>query len=138
MRMRVVIDTNVFISSFISSGNPREIIDLWKESQIKLCLSKPIVEEYIRVLRRLGLDDDDEVDEILYLFARGYNLIFTAKTPILRIVEDDPDDNKFFECAVALKARYIISGDKKVLAVDEYMGIRVVTPQKFLQLMESN
>lgn len=136
--MRVVIDTNVFISSFISSGNPREIIDLWKESQIKLCLSKPIVEEYIRVLRRLGLDDDDEVDEILYLFARGYNLIFTAKTPILRIVEDDPDDNKFFECAVALKARYIISGDKKVLAVDEYMGIRVVTPQKFLQLMESN
>ena len=136
--MRVVIDTNVFISSFISSGNPRKVIDLWKEGHIKLCLSKPIVEEYIKVLRRLGLEDDEEVDEILYLFARGYNSIFTAKTPELQIVADDPDDDKFFECAVSLKARYIISGDKKVLAVDEYMGIKVVAPKEFLQLVESN
>ena len=46
------------------------------------------------------------------LFAEGYNSIFTARTPDLEVVEDDPDDNKFIECAVALDCKIIISGDK--------------------------
>ena len=130
--MRVVVDTNVFGSSFFG-GNPRKIIDLWKQGRITLCLSKAIVDEYIEVLQGMSLEDKEELDEILSLFARSFNSLFTAKTPDLRIVEDDPDDDKFFECAVALKAKFIISGDGAVIAIGEYMGIKVVTPKEFLQ-----
>ena len=49
--IKVVIDTNVFVSSFFG-GNPRKVIDLWKSGQIVLCLSKDIVGEYIDVLQR--------------------------------------------------------------------------------------
>ena len=130
--MRVVIDTNVFISSFFGSGPPRQIIDLWKTGQVTICLSQPIVDEYIRVLNRLGMKNEREIDELLNLFANGYYSLFTARTPDLKIVEEDPDDDKFFECAVALNADCIISGDKKVLAVKKYINIIVQNPSGFL------
>ena len=128
---RVVVDTNVFISSFFG-GNPRKIIDLWKSSEITLCLSKPIVNEYIEVLRRLGLQNEKEIEELLGLFAHGFHVVFTAKTPELHIVEKDPDDNMFIECAVALKAGFIITGDKALKTIQEYMNIKIVSPNEFL------
>lgn len=130
--MRVVINTNVFISSFLGTGNPRKIIDFWREGKITICLSKEIVDEYVEVLEQLGLRDEREIEEILQLFARGFHSLFTGKTPELEIVKDDPDDDKFFECAVALNAKFIISGDKAVLAIEEYMRIKVVSPKKFV------
>lgn len=108
---KVVVDTNVFISSFFG-GIPRQIIDCWKTGTITLCVSQPIIEEYIEVLNRLGLKDKNEIQNLTKLFAEGFHCIFTAKTPDLDVVEDDPDDNKFIECAVALDCKIIISGDK--------------------------
>jgi len=114
--MKVVLDTNVFVSSFFG-GNPRKIVDLWKTGEITLCLSQPIINEYVEVLRRLGLQDEREMEELLGLFANGFHLIFTARTPRLHVVEQDTDDDKFIECAVSLKADYIVSGDKSLTAI---------------------
>ena len=54
------------------------------------------------------------------------------KTPKIKIIENDPDDDKFIECAIALKADAVITGDKEILFIKEYMGIRILTPEKFL------
>ena len=129
--IRVVIDTNIFISSFFG-GNPRKIIDLWKSGQIVLCLSGPIIDEYIDVLGRMGLQNERELEELLNLFARGFHVLFTANTPKLNVVEKDPDDDKFIECAVALNSKYIISGDKALREVKDYMGIKIQSPKQFL------
>jgi len=128
---KVVVDTNVFISSFFG-GNPRKIVDLWKSGQVTLCLSKPIIDEYVGVLQRLGLQNERELSELLSLFAHGLHVLFSAKTPELHLVEEDPDDDKFIECAVGLKADFVISGDKSLTAIRDYMGIRIVTPKEFL------
>jgi putative PIN family toxin of toxin-antitoxin system len=133
--MKVVIDTNIFVSSFFG-GNPRRIIDLWKTEKITLCLSKDILDEYIEVLQRIGLQDEDELGELLSLFKRGFNMLFTTKTPKVRVVKDDPDDDKFIECALALKAEVIVTGDKAIEAVGEYMGVKILTPQRFLKSFE--
>jgi putative PIN family toxin of toxin-antitoxin system len=130
--MKVVIDTNVFVSSFFE-GNPRKIIDLWKKGDMSLCLSKDILDEYIEVLRRIGLKDENEIEELLSLFAKGYNILFTTKTPNIRVVKDDPDDDKFIECALAVKAEVIITGDRAIEALGDYMGIKILTPQEFLK-----
>ncbi|MBM4340442.1 MAG: putative toxin-antitoxin system toxin component, PIN family [Deltaproteobacteria bacterium] len=129
--MKAVIDTNLFVSSFFG-GNPRRIIGLWKMGKIILCLSKDILVEYIDVLQRVGLNDEDEIEELLSLFAKGVNIIFTIKTPKIIAVKTDPDDNKFIECAIALRAEVIITGDKALRAVDEYRGIKILSPQQFL------
>jgi len=130
--MKVVIDTNIFVSSFFG-GNPLRIIDLWKKGEITLCLSKDILDEYIRVLQRIGLKDENELEELLSLFSKGFNVLFTTKTPKIIVVKDDPDDDKFIECAVALKAEVIITGDREIEAIGEYMGIKILTPQQFLK-----
>lgn len=128
--MKVVIDTNLFVSSFFG-GNPRKIIDYWKKGKIILCLSKDILDEYIDVLQTVGLKDEDEIEELLSLFAKGMNILFTAKTPRIISVEADPDDDKFIECAVALKAEVIITGDKALQTVGEHAGVKILTPQEF-------
>jgi putative PIN family toxin of toxin-antitoxin system len=130
--MKAVVDTNVFVSSFFG-GNPRKVIDLWKTGDLTLCLSAPIVEEYTAVLRRLGLDGEDELGELLDLLARGTHLLFAGKTPKLSIVRDDPADDKLIECAVALKADVIITGDRALHEIGDYMGIRILNPQEFLK-----
>ena len=135
--MRVVVDTNIFISSFFG-GNPRKIIDLWKKGAISLCLSKDILDEYVDVLDRIGLEDEREIEELLSLFAKGINIIFTTKTPKIKVVKEDPDDDKFIECAIALKAEVIITGDKALKAIKEYLGIKILTPQQFLKTYQSN
>jgi hypothetical protein len=130
--MKAVVDTNVFVSSFFG-GNPRKIINLWKTGELTLCLSAPIVEEYAAVLRRLGLEGQDELGELLDLFARGLNVLYTARTPKLSIVKADPEDDKFIECAVDLKAEVIITGDRAMRDVGAYMGIRILSPHEFLK-----
>lgn len=134
--MRVVIDTNIFVSSFFG-GKPRKIIDLWKQERITLCLSKDILDEYFNVLQMMGLQNESELEELLSLFAKGFNTLFTTKTPELRVVREDPGDDKFIECAVALKAEFIITGDKKLEAVGEYMGIKIRSPHNFLLMFET-
>ena len=130
--MKVVVDINVFVSSFFG-GNPKKIIDLWKNEKITLCLSNAILDEYINVLRRIGMRDGYELEELLSLFSRGFNIMFTTKTPKIKIIKKDPGDDKFIECAVALKVDAVITGDREILAIKEYMGIKILTPQQFLE-----
>ena len=131
--LKVVIDTNVFISSFFG-GVPREIINLWKNGEVVLCLSQEIIEEYLEVLNRLGLTEKNEIENLTRLFAEGYNAIFTAKTPNIEVVKDDPDDNKFLECAVALDSKIIISGDKHLRQIKKYVDIEILSPREFIDL----
>jgi len=135
--VKVVIDTNVFVSSFFG-GKPKKIIDLWKTGKLTLCLSDSILEEYIQVLRRLGLKDEAELEELLALFAKGIHIHFTKKTPDLNLIEEDSEDDKFIECAVALKARYIITGDKALESFGQYMRIKILSPQKFLEIFKES
>jgi putative PIN family toxin of toxin-antitoxin system len=131
--MKVVIDTNIFVSSFFG-GKPKKIIDLWKTGKLTLCLSNDILDEYVQVLQRLGLENEIELEELLGLFAKGINILFTKKTPNLRLIKDDPGDDKFVECAVALQAGYIITGDRALKAFEEYKGIKILSAHDFLNI----
>jgi putative PIN family toxin of toxin-antitoxin system len=133
--MKVVIDTNVFVSSFLG-GRPRKVIDLWKHGKIILCLSKSILDEYVDVLQRVGLGSEKELTELLALFKKGVHILFTAKTPKIHAVKDDPTDDKFIECAVKLGASYIVTGDKSLKAVGEHQGIKILSPVEFLTLIK--
>lgn len=130
---KVVIDTNVFVFSFFG-GIPRKIISLWKNDEIVLCLSQGIIEEYLEVLNRLGLKEKSEIENLTKLFAEGYNAVFTAKTPNIEVVKDDPENNKFLECAVALDCKIIVSGDKHLLELRKYIDIEILSPREFIDL----
>ncbi len=129
--IKVVIDTNVFVSSFFG-GIPKRVIELWRDGKVALCLSQEMVEEYVEVLLRLGIDKE-EVDKLLKLFADGYNSLFLAFPPQLNIVKSDPDDNKFIECAVGLGCKYVVSGDKHLLEIRKYIDIEILSLRVFVE-----
>ncbi len=128
--MKVVIDTNIFVSSFFG-GNLRKVIDLWKNGKITLCLSKDILNEYIEVLERLGILQVD-ILQLTKLFNEAPNVIYTSTTPKICVVKKDQDDDKFIECAVELGAKYIITGDKALLEIGKYANIKILNPKDFL------
>ena len=80
----------------------------------------------------MWLQNERELEELLSLFAHGFHVLFTSKTPNLSIVEKGPDDDKFIECAVALNSKLLISGDKALREIGDYMGIKIQSPKQFL------
>jgi len=133
--LKVVIDTNVFVSSFLG-GHPRQIIDLWKRGEISLCLSKDILDEYVEVLQRIGIGSEEGLEELLALFKKNINIIFTLSTPSISIVEEDPSDDKFIAYAVKLKADFIITGDKALKKIVKFQNIRILSPLEFLKAID--
>ncbi|OGL45065.1 MAG: hypothetical protein A2149_09710 [Candidatus Schekmanbacteria bacterium RBG_16_38_11] len=65
-------------------------------------------------------------------------MLFTTKTPKIKAIMADPGDDKFIECAVALKAEVIITGDKAMQSLKEYQGIKILAPQQFLKNYNMN
>lgn len=135
--MKVVIDTNVFVASFLNpAGTPRKIIDLWKDGPIVLCLCAGIIEEYIEVLSRLGLEGESELEELLEVFRRKVHIHFVAIDRQIKAVAADPEDDKFLECALSAQASLIVSGDKHLLNLKSYKDIRVVSPSQFISFLQ--
>jgi hypothetical protein len=136
--MRVVIDTNVFVSSFFNPhGKPRKVIDLWKTGEIILCLSPEIIEEYFVVLGRLGLEGEPELDELLGLFRSKPNILLTVLQGNLRAVASDPADDMFIECAIRAKSEFIISGDRHLQELEHYGDVPILPPDVFLKRYHS-
>src|SRR3954453_145836 len=114
--MKVVLDTNVIISRVIvPQGIPAQIFQHWENDAFELLTSEPILTECRRVLsyKRIQMRHsltESEKDEIIEEFRTFGTVVETDLT--IEAVENDPDDDKFLECAVAGNADYIVSGDE--------------------------
>jgi putative PIN family toxin of toxin-antitoxin system len=130
--VKVVIDTNVFVSS-VFGGLPRQVIQLWFDGRIMLCLSEPIVTEYQRVLREIDAVSEAEERALIEAFASGEGVLYTADPPLIEGVSPDPKDDKFLECTLELEADGVASGDSDLLDLKSYMGIPILTPRELLE-----
>lgn len=88
---------------------------MWKEEKITLCISEEILQEYIEVLLRLGLEGESELEELLELFKKQVNISFFSNVHEIEIIKEDPEDNKFIGCTLTGGAVYIISEDNHLL-----------------------
>lgn len=131
--MKVVIDTNVFVSSLLTpNGNPRKVIDLWRFEKVTLCLSKAILEEYFKLLDRFGLSQEPMGAQFVRLFQMRYNQVFITSPPPITAVRAAPHDDKSLACAVRAGADYVVSGDRHLLELKIHRGIPIVTPAELL------
>jgi len=129
--MKIVLDTNVFISGIFFSGPPSTILQAWRNSKFQIVLSKEILIEYQRVAEELSAKCPAvDIDKIIELFTIYGELIETKNISVS--VCEDPDDNKFIECAIASNCKLIISGDKHLLNITNYQGISVLKPREFV------
>lgn len=105
--MKIVLDTNVFVSGIFWGGSPSKILKAWHHSKIKLTISEEIFEEYTRVAQFLN-----------------------KKYPSV-----DPSDDKFIACALTTGAKFIVSGDRDLLDIKNYLGIEMISPTNFVKIL---
>lgn len=134
MKIKAILDTNVFISGIFWKGPPFEILKAWQEQRFRLAISSPILDEYRRVL------DEFTKERTLPALSSILKVIeFNSETveplSFQEPVCSDPDDDKFLEAALAAGANYIVSGDTALLNIKSHHGVEIVRPTRFLKLL---
>jgi putative PIN family toxin of toxin-antitoxin system len=129
--MKVVVDTNVVVSGVFFGSMPSRVLEAWRDGKIDLVFSPDILEEYRRVGEHLETQFVDvSLAPFLALLVMNAEIVDPPDLP--EQVSRDPDDEKFIACAIASNCRLIISGDRDLLDVSGYQGVKVVTPREFL------
>ena len=129
--MRIVLDTNVFVSGIFFGGPPYEILNAWHRGRIQLFVSPGILAEYQRVGADLARQFP-QVDLKPFLELLVSQAKFLDPPSLPRPVSIDRDDDKFLACALAAGCKHIVSGDRHLLAVNGYRGIAVMRPRHFV------
>lgn len=129
--MKVVFDTNVLVSALVFPGGRGEeaLLRILHERD-ELVVSKSILDELLEVLARKFARDPEELSRTALLVA---DLASVVKPTRRLTVLKDLADNRILECAVAGHAAAVVTGDKALLALREYRGIRIVTLRDYLE-----
>ena len=130
----IVLDTNQLISAFFWKGNEREILEICRAKEIELLILPDILDELDTVLeRKFDIPEDKRAE-----YTRNLILISKIVFPTSQIdaIGADPTDNRILECAVDGCADYIISGDRHLLSLKEYGGIKILRAREFLGTIE--
>lgn len=135
--MKVVLDTNVLVSGTFWTGYSFQILKKIDLKEITLILSKELIDEYNETI------NSDEIIEKIenknLIISETIQKVIEEATIVgpkekFNVVKEDPDDNKIIECAVEGCVDYIISQDNHLLKLKEFKGIKIITPEEFLEL----
>ena len=130
--MKVVLDTNVFVSGVFFGGPPHKILEAWRDGKVQLLLSPAILEEYQRVMRELAVQFPEiKVEALMDFMIVHSEIILPPSLP--PVIQVDPSDDKFLECAVAGEATCIVTGDKHLLKLLKFRGIPILKPREFVE-----
>ena len=129
--IRAVIDTNVLVSAMLSPrGNERLVLLAIEQNFIEPCFSSSILLEYLEVLgRRKFSFAQDEITTLIQMF-RSHGASYESETSPISL--PDPDDEKFVSCAVAAKAPFIVTGNRRHFGLLPIANTKVVNAGQFL------
>lgn len=130
--LKIVLDTNVYISALLFSGIPDEILEMAREKEIEIYASPIILLEIGQVLQKKFSFPRKTILNILKEIKRIAKIIQPKEK--IDFIKADPADNRVLECALAAKADYIVSGDKKHLRkIEKFQNIPIVLPVEFIK-----
>jgi putative PIN family toxin of toxin-antitoxin system len=124
--LRIVFDSNAYISALLFKGIPGKILDMALKNEIILITSDEIVTETVRILREKFKWPEHNIDK----FVRRLSDISENLRPAIKlnIIKERESDNRVLECAVSGDAGLIVSGDKHLLKLKRYKNIPIVRP----------
>ncbi len=129
--MRIILNTNVFISGIFFSGPPYTILEAWRDGSIQLVISPEIFQEYQRVAEELSAKYEGiEISDILDLLLVKAEVIEAGT--LTERVSADADDDKFLACAISSSSQLVVSGDKHLLDISPYRNVTVFKPRQFV------
>jgi len=137
-RLRVVCDTNVFLSAELSknpSGPTRELFQRWRSNEFDLLVSDALVDEVVEQLRDHGIQEEAIV-ELTTLLEELAQWVEVPAEAVARVVPADPDDDVILACAIVGKADYLVTYDAHFNALGGvYAGLRIMGALPFLRIV---
>lgn len=132
--LAIVADTNVIISALFWKGNESKIMNLAEEGKIKLLSSAALLNELKNVLshERFGLEEKTVDENVKYILT--ISEIVSPKRK-LKVIREDPADDRVLECALEGRADYIVSGDKHLLQLNEFHRTKIVRAKGLLDIL---
>lgn len=128
--MRVVFDTNIFISALVIPGSQAEKAVLGiLDGADTLLISKPILDELLSTLARKFSRDPEALSHVAVMMTDMAELVRPKNT--VMVFKDDPD-NRILECAESGQADVIVTGDKEMLLLRQYQGIPLISLRDYL------
>jgi uncharacterized protein len=129
--VRVVFDTNIFVSALgLPGGNANHAIRRIIDGRDRLIVSRPIINELLDVLARKFRRDAEDLARVAVFVADLGEMVETRRR--LRVLTDDAD-NRILECAVAGDAEAIVTGDRAMLRLRKYRGIRILNLRNYVE-----
>lgn len=135
MKRLVVLDTNCLVQMLSVHSPYRPAWQAFREGKYELCVSNEILEEYQEIIGRVA--NEAVAHNIVNAIVRSpYTRFFTPHFRF-RLVEQDPDDNKFVDCAIVAGADYIVSEDAHFRTLESipFPKVCVIRLQQFLEEM---
>ena len=133
--LRIVLDSNVVISGFLFGGPPARLLQHVIGGQTQCFASLSILDEIRDVLRRpkFGLSPEQALS-----FVEEFHEVCRIVTPreIVQAIPADPDDNAVLECAWEAAVDLVVSGDAHLLALQQWRGVRIVSPAEAIAEIE--
>lgn len=129
--LRVVADTNIYISALNFGGVADDVLGLARAEEIHLYISRPILHELQGVLAKKFRWSSVQIHEAARHILR-YTILVNPMESV-NIVKHDEPDNRILECALAADAHVIVSGDQDLKRLRQYRGIKIVSPREFLK-----
>jgi putative PIN family toxin of toxin-antitoxin system len=129
--MRVVFDTNIFVSAFVVPGSLAEkaVLKIIEGEDI-LLLSKEILDELLSILSAKFSRDREEISRVAVIISE---MVEWVKPNIrISVLKDEPD-NRILECAAAGEADIIVTGDKEMLRLKVYEKTKVISLKAYLE-----
>lgn len=133
--MRLVLDTNVVVSALLWEGAPRRLLGVGRVKGVVLFSSLPLLAELTDVLSRTKFKKKIaasllSVDQIVDLYVELVALVRPEPTPR---IAPDPDDDVVIGTAIAAKADIVVTGDRALLSLGSYDGVRITSVVEALQ-----
>jgi len=129
--MRVVADTNVYISALNFGGTPEEVLALGRGQAIQIGISPSILEEIEGVSIWKFKWSARRVRQAIAAIQEFTQLVHPKET-IHAITADEPD-NRILECALEARAEVVITGDDHLQQLKTFRGIPILSPREFLE-----
>ncbi len=137
--LKVVLDTNVLVSTLLFGGRLEFIHRAWKGGRIKLLFCKETLEEFIKVLHypKFGLTEE-EITYLVEVEVIPYSVLIEKRIDLEPSIISDKDDVKFLECALSGRADYLVSGDKVLLNLKHFRGLEIISANKLAEILKVN
>ena len=134
--MKAVFDTNVLLAAFLTEGVCAKLLTRARKQQFNLITCPFILHEFERILTKKFSATKQEKENALALITEAAkDIVHPSETPAG--VCRDKDDDNVLACALEADADYLVTGDKDLLQMKAFRGIRIITPRDFELLFDN-